>query len=659
MNIFENCKYGIREMFARKGDANLYKEAISPFDNPDIFNCYGINDMENVIDCIGYEFLQGMNQGIGFIRPLSRIYANTNLTSSFPHFGGYGITTNGEIIVDYWDGSSKDYYDKYLNDKNTFKTRHLLGKFNPAIDSIEFVEVDAYGNTSEFVFRTTENPKGEKSHSLSALIMLMMAYILTLSEKEIKENDDKYFGDTILIVRDSIDRFFESLANGEKSLGDDSLIVTNDFYCLLFLRDKLNNETNFEVGDAKRSFDKLFYTNRFPSFDPKSVKVKEFFGDSSLFGGEEKASVKKVSVVGKKVIDFVNKGEYTLSDRELSSQEIALIPKMDDFIPTEEVISTARSIKMSSTRPSPQRTFLWKGETGTGKTTGCQMLAQILGQPYYPMALSGNTYSDDLLTVITPNVDKISKEEYNNKMSMLPSFKEMVDNPVESYEKITGEVNAIATFEDCQKAVQEYSFNLLQKAKDFLEVPSPLFYALTQGGVCEMIEANVVKGAQLKVLNSVMDDLNVVYVNGKVYHRHPDCVVIATYNTGAGYEGIQPFGKDFRSRCKGARTFHLPTDDELINRASIACENLVGVDTLNRMLDVYHRMEEVVNQYGDVHDVISPRQFTAWADETAICGNPYEAAINTIINVATDDEDLNNKLIETLSTQFTKTGKSK
>lgn len=594
----------------------------------------GENEIDDILsDCIcflpGVDSLRAMNGSTGLMSALSRILA-VDLNYDYKNYGGWVLMNDGSMIVDYYDGESSLFnkaYNSFLNNLKDHKARHQI--YHISCNSIQGYDVNSFGTGIELKFKCEANRTG---HTLAGLAYAIMCYILK------RQNPFDTHCSYILHILKHYDELKQAMLHYDQNdwsveeainIGKKFNVVCNDFYCLLC---GFVNYTSFNDVIDMTMFKSSTLALIDNDFDYSNC-VEEFNGDSNFFKAkvgtlklkDNKIKTKAIEIV-KTIKDYVKEGTFKM-DHDLTEAEMLAIPNMNEsYIPPKECISTANSIIKSTGFPSPQRFFLWEGETGTGKSTSCQLLAEMLQMPYYPMSLSGNTYSDDLLTSITPNVDKLSQEEFLDKMARCPYTDEKQRN--------------------------EYAYELVQKTKDFVEVPSPLFYALTQGGVCEMIEANVVKGNQLKILNSLLDDLATITINGKTYKRHPDCVIVITCNTGAGYEGIHPFGKDFRSRVHEMRVFGLPSNEELLVRAKTYSKGLVKDETLRKMLEVYNSMKEEVDKYGDMYDVVSPRQLYKWAQVTAYTEDPYQSALDTIVGLASEDSDLRQKLIEALQQHF-------
>lgn len=86
---------------------------------------------------------------------------------------------------------------------------------------------------------------------------------------------------------------------------------------------------------------------------------------------------------------------------------------------------------LSAIVESPFRKFMITGNAGTGKTTDAQMIAQILGVPYFALNCGPETDESTLVAGIYPN----SRKKTEDSMKF-PSLQEFVTDPMQVLEEV-------------------------------------------------------------------------------------------------------------------------------------------------------------------------------------------------------------------------------
>lgn len=398
-------------------------------------------------------------------------------------------------------------------------------------------------------------------------------------------------------VADEIKKTFKLL------LGSlDGSARTPDIKCSGALTRRLSDSL-YSIMKYTETFDLPFnskmFTNEYLRVPFEDIKVKKFTGSSQYFGSAKKtAAVKTKNIkIIKNIKNLIDEKIYDLGVK-WSEEERKLIPSDCDNVVLSDVATTSlNALKATWGTKLKFWSHCWYGPSGTGKSTDARAFAQAIGFPYYPQALSDSTYADDLLMTKTVNTEETSK-------------------------------------------------------KDFKDVPSPLFLAYTKGGVCELVEANAAKPAQMKILNSMLDDTGKIYIDGNVYERNPNFVLIATMNYDEGTEGVHTLSRDFVQRFHIGGMYKEISDEQIKQR--IKNKTLLKDDSIiNKMIKVFHSMQKICLEEGDSHDFVGLRQIYDWAQLAALTGQPYQSAQSTMIGLGSFNEEMQEELISALRTQFT------
>lgn len=613
-----------------------YNSCIAPFNHPEYFE-----DMSNE-SIVKSSLLQQIrpgsksNAGTGMFRGIAKI-AIPALYPNIKNIGGWGTTKDGKIIIDYWGGTANEFNTEFANSTNFSlpKNRHTL--ITMAQSKVEAVCVDEYG--AESVYKTQTKKNEQDTHSPSALVATILAYILEKGTGTAYEQVIRHYEDMIDLMKKNEIRAAALYARA----------LSDDLYCIMMYENELENQ----IG--KLPFEIKAFTNDYSKFDYSKIEIDHFVGDSPFFQGNVKEKengikTKKVQIV-KRVEDLVKSNDYNLGINWPKEVQDLIPTECSNVVLSEEAQRSLDALKATWNTQMRFWSYCWYGPSGTGKSTDAKALAQVLGFPYYPQALSDNTYADDILISKTANTNQITKEEYFAELAKYPSVSEAVNNVEDAWEKLTGEKKTGVTIKEYETRLNEKMFSLSENAKSFTSVPSPLFLAYTQGGVCELIEANAMKPAQAKVLNSMLDDTAKIYLDGKVYHRHPNFVLIATMNCDEGTEGVHTLSRDFVQRFQIGEMYSGVTDAALKTRIK-AKTAMKDDDIIEKMIKVYRSMEKICIEEGDSHDFVGPRLLYAWAQLASISKAPYRSAMQTMIGLGTFSEDFRHELESALTTQF-------
>lgn len=577
-----------------------------------------------------------MKVGTGLLRGVAKVLI-PHMFPEIKNFGGYGLTEDGKVIYDYWGGTAEDFNTQFhasstfdIELKNNRHSLFLMDRYE-----IKAVCIDEFGTASPFA---TKTKSGSTGHSPSALIGLIMSYYMANGAV------DKY-GEAVLKHQSAV-----LAAKDEEEKKAAVLALCSDLYAI-GTKDIDDLRANF----GEFNFSLSIFDNDYDMFDPRAVVVKNFVGNSPYFNGSTKATDKKLKPKKKetkKVANLIAEGLFGIKEFVPSEFQKELIPNnMGEVVLSDEAFRTLNAIAKTWSSPMPIRQVCWYGPSGTGKSTDARAMAQVLGLPYYVQACSASTYADDLLVSKTANTTRMSKEEFLVTMKKYPSISEAQKDVKSAWEKLTGYTKADANIEEYAQMLLEKAYSLSDNLSPFKTVYSPLFEAYVNGGLLEMSEVNAIKPAQLKILNSVLDDTAQITFEGKIYRRNPNFVLVCTMNCDEGTEGVNAMSNDFTQRFHCAEYFEAPGNTEIKVRI-LRKTALKDADIIDKMIKVYHAMEKVCKELGNSHDFVGLRQLYNWANLTAVTGAPYMSGMTTMVKLGSFDCDFANELEEALKTQF-------
>ena len=619
------------------------KDTYSYFDCTDSY--FDKTIWKKLQNTLGEQSIKDINFVPRFMRGAIRMIIAKN--ENIIDFGGYGKDDEGNYWFDYLDARSEDY-NNYVSAGNSDLTkmpgnRHIIMK----IDNRKYFYAAVVENgISEPYMISTTHKQVTGEHSACAAIYAYMAYIFAVN------TIDKSGGDDLTeILGNEMEEAQDALASADYHTFINAInAFANDmYYCVGRSKDV---EKVYNISPLDLDFDispSVMMLTDTPS------NFEWFIGSSNYLNGKtmkpNNTTQLKVKPKQLTMAELIATNEYDLGV-SLTETEKQLVPNFDNFVPSEICIDVAKEIKASRYDPIPCRNILWTGETGTGKTTEAQMLAQLLNLPYYSMNLSSDKMSADLTLSLLPNGNKTDIDSIRNKYLSFPDADEISFDPEDAYLKITGKQLEGATAKDCENAKMEVLLKDMNSTQDFVYVDSPFLKAFRNGGLIELQEVNSCKAAILKALNEALDDLNILHlVNGEIVHRNPNCIVLVTANVGQGYEGINVFSNDFIARFHQADLFELPSDDELAERVSLR-SGYNDTAEIKKMITAMKDMQKVLLEAKGDYGSISPRSLIAWARKTKNTGDAYTAALKTIVGIGSQDPEIRIELISSLEDYF-------
>lgn len=405
-------------------------------------------------------------------------------------------------------------------------------------------------------------------------------------------------------------------------------------------------------------------------YQPTEVLAGEF----TIFTQNGKPVVHKPA----KVIDhrdFV--GKYVLDpSRKLNAMEQTLVPTLPEwYIIPQEAVDICKHAQLTTGKPTQMRNFLLRGPAGTGKTMGAKAIAAGLGLPYMKYTCSAGTEIFDFVGMVFPNTEDVSTGDaqldqereqlrslggmtYENvsKLLHLPDLEDMDYDPAGVYQALTGAENQAATPQDCMELVLEKVTEKVRQLSSKKEEASGQTYtyvetdfikALKNGYLVEIQEpSTILQPGVLVGLNSLLEQSGTITLpTGEVIRRHPDAVVVVTTNV--SYEGCRTLNQSVVDRMSLVKDIKLPSPEVMAQRV-MAVTGATDEYKVAQMVQVVNDLADYCRKNGITDGTVGMRSLIDWVTSAEISGDPYTAALDTIISKATADEEDREALITSI-----------
>lgn len=243
----------------------------------------------------------------------------------------------------------------------------------------------------------------------------------------------------------------------------------------------------------------------------------------------------------------------------------------------------------------PVNTGMLYGPPASGKSTAVMLMAKMLDLPYIPVTFNSNISMDDLLGSWQPSEDGGIH------------FAESVF--VEAYQS-----------------------------------PS----------VVEFVECYYVKPGACGDLNTALDDTaQITLPNGKVIHRHPSCIIVATINAGINeqdYRAVREQDASFDRRFEGFKEYLEPFDHNVFAEMIKHRSGYDNEDEILLMIKVMYDMNRNASETGD-WQTIYPSTVIRWAQHRKY-KDIYQAAEATILPAASKNLDVQSEIRENILSNY-------
>lgn len=528
-------------------------------------------------------------------------------------------------------------------------------------DAFHLVVYDAVtGNFLASVYdRSTELIEQYTAHASArdgaALFFAMMPQLM--EDKEFQENFQIYLEQ----YRDSFSDFSKA-AHAMAILCDNAYRRIKDGSCPAHVKVNVDQSGNL-MRVSRAQLDSGLY-------QPTEVLAGEF----TIFTQNGKPVVHKpAKAIDHK--DFV--GKYVLDpSRKLTPAERAQVPVLPEwYIIPQEAMDICKHAKLTTGKPTQMRNFLLRGPAGTGKTMGAKAIAAGLGLPYMKYTCSAGTEIFDFVGMVFPNTEhstgdaQLDQEReqlqamggvnYANvsKLLHLPDLEDMDYDPAGVYQALTGAENQAATPQDCMELVLEKVTEKVRQlsvsvegetsSQTYTYVETDFIKALKNGYVAEIQEpSTILQPGVLVGLNSLLEQGGTITLpTGEVIRRHPDAVVVVTTNV--SYEGCRGMNQSVVDRMSLVKDIELPTPEVMAQRV-MAVTGATDEYQVCQMVQVVNDLADYCRKNGITDGTVGMRSLIDWVTSAEVSGDPYTAALDTIISKATADGEDREALITSI-----------
>lgn len=330
----------------------------------------------------------------------------------------------------------------------------------------------------------------------------------------------------------------------------------------------------------------------------------------------------------KKRFGKFNEGRvWTEEEQEMIKHSTSRIS--DDDIASPEVVEMAEYIVGSMDDKKPIVNFIWRGETGFGKSYGCEELAKVLGMPLVRITCNPTMETLDFLNKFVPDTTRFDA-------SAFPSFEDIAYDPETAYEMLTGEHKEGVTSQECLEIYTEVVASKKSTTPKFKLVESDYVKALANGYILEIQEPSVIiNSGVLTGLNEYNRPGSVITLpDGSIKIRHKNAIVIMTDNV--TYEGCRPMNQSVVRRSFLAIDSYKMGKDEIITR----CKEMSGFDddeVLERMYEIWDSIKDFCKERSITDGSTSIEELGNWCQAVRIRGvrDLRNTCIRTVVSKAT------------------------
>ncbi len=535
-------------------------------------------------------------------------------------------TIDHRTVAEYKSSSGKDIFNIVVYDSNS-------GALMASVFDVNTETVENY---------TLGNNKKDGT----AIIMAMFPKLI--EDEEFQDNFEEYYSDYLGGFPD-----MNSATEHMAMLCDNVYRRIKDETCTAHLKVILDDSGNV-LRVSQTQLDS-------GAFTPTAVTAGEF----NIFAKIARTEPVKATPILIEHKDFL--GKYTLHSRGFSEVEKNMIPSLPSwYVIPKEVVDICKHASLTTGKPTQMRNFMLRGPAGTGKTMGAKAIAAGLGLPYMKYTCSAGSEIYDFIGQVLPVFDETSTGDakldeerkelksmgginYANvaKLMKLPELDDMDYDPTGVYESLTGVVKADATTQECMSIVLNRVADKIKELSKTVETPSKgqtyiyeetdFIKALKNGYLVEIQEPTViVQPGVLVGLNSLLEQEGTITLpTGEIIERHPDSVVVVTTNV--DYEGCRGLNQSTVDRMSLVMDVELPTPEIMTQRA-MAVTGATDEYRISQMVGVVNDMADFCRKNSISDGNVGMRSLLDWIISTEITGDPYSAALSTIISKATSDE---------------------
>lgn len=375
-----------------------------------------------------------------------------------------------------------------------------------------------------------------------------------------------------------------------------------------------------------------------PILTPQAISGGEYAPTEVTSGRFEIMSVNRITANSRPIGTL---GSKYCMNVELTEEEKARVPQISpNYHVSEEVQDILEMIQNS-----PMRTFMMRGDSGTGKTIDVAILAKALGLPYYFLTCSEGTDEMDLVSTMIPNTnDKVKTEP-----PVMPDYEDFMMDPSTVLSEYTGiyeeDVDISQAFEKLMGQIYKIGYQNCKDQKDFVLVESDLIKACRRPSVFELQEPAVVgKPGTLVKLNGLLDDCaSITLADGEIVRRNPDTIIVLTTNT--DYKGCKDMNESILSRMCMVFDKKELTPEQMKKRVMVktGCKDEV---ILLKMAETVEKIRQYCRNERIRGGVCGYREYESWVWAYMVTGDVLKAAKSTILSKAASDREYREEIYE-------------
>ena len=375
-----------------------------------------------------------------------------------------------------------------------------------------------------------------------------------------------------------------------------------------------------------------------PILTPQAIARGEYAPTEVTSGRFEILNVNRITENSKPIGALGN--QYCMNV-ELTEEEKARVPQISpNYHVSEEVQDILEMIQNT-----PMRTFMMRGDSGTGKTMDVAILAKALGLPYYFLTCSEGTDEMDLVSTMIPN----TKDKVKEGALALPDYEDFMMDPLTVLSEYTGtyeeDMDIQQAFEKLMGQIYKIGYQNCKEQKDFVLVESDLVKACRRPAIFELQEPAVIgKAGTLVRLNGLLDDgAAITLADGEIVRRNPDTVIILTTNT--DYKGCKDMNESILSRMCMIFDKKELTPEQMKKRVMIktGCKD---ESMLLKMAETVEKIKQYCRKERIRGGVCGYREYESWVWAYMVSGDALKAARSTILSKAAPDQECRDEIYD-------------
>ena len=176
----------------------------------------------------------------------------------------------------------------------------------------------------------------------------------------------------------------------------------------------------------------------------------------------------------------------------------------------------------------------------------------------------------------------------------------------------------------------------------------PLTKAVREGGICYLDEIIEARKDTTVVLHSLADYRRVLPIDrtGEVIEAHPDFMLVVSYNP--GYQNVLKGMKPSTKQRFIALSFNYPNVE--VEKEILIKESGVDDETAQKLVTIAGEIRQLDDS--EIQEAVSTRLLVYGAKLIVQGFNPYQAAMHTIVESLSDEEEVLEVLEKLISLHF-------